>query len=57
MTIYDTTKDGEIIITFDSRWQFPELFGYKPEDPQYKLLRGLWEEATENDGPEEDKAS
>jgi len=53
MTIYDTNKDGEITITFDSRWQFPETFGYKPEDPEYKLLRQLWKEATGNDDPEE----
>lgn len=46
MTIYDTNKDGEITILYDSRWEFPEVFGYKPEDPEYKLLRGLWEEAT-----------
>ena len=46
MTIYSTTKDGEIIILFDSRWQYPETFGYKPEDTQYKLLRKLWEETT-----------
>lgn len=46
MTIYDTNKDGEIIILFDSRWQNPEAFGYKPSDPEYMLLRKLWEEAT-----------
>ena len=46
MTIYSKDKDGRIIITFDSRWQYPEVFGYKPEDPQYKLLRRLWKEAT-----------
>ncbi len=49
MTIYDTNDDGEIIIVFDSRWQNPEVFGYKPEDPQYKLLRKLWEEAVGKD--------
>lgn len=53
MTICDTTEDGEIIILFDSRWQFPELLGYKPEDPQYKLLRKLWEEATKVTDDEE----
>ncbi len=44
MTIYDTNNDSEIIILFDSRWQNPETLGYKPEDPEYKLLRKLWEE-------------
>ena len=46
MTIYETTDDGEIRITFDSRWKNPEVFGFKPSDPQYKLLRRLWEEIT-----------
>jgi len=46
MTIYSTNKDGEITILFDSRWQHPETLGFKPEDPEYKLLRKLWEEAT-----------
>jgi len=46
MTIYSEDSDGNIIVTFDSRWQFPETLGYKPEDPQYKLLRKLWEQAT-----------
>ena len=54
MTIYDTNKDGEIIIVFDTRWQFPELLGYKPEDPQYKLLRKLWEEAMGDEVQKED---
>ena len=52
MTIYSTTEDGEIIILFDSRWKHPETLGYKPEDPQYKLLRKLWEEATGETNPE-----
>ncbi len=54
MTIYDTNKDGEIIIVFDTRWQFPELLGYKPEDPQYRLLRKLWEEAMGDEVQKED---
>ena len=45
MTIYSEDKDGNIIIEFDSRWQYPELLGYKPEDLEYKLLRSLWEQA------------
>lgn len=54
MTIYDTTDDGEIVILFDSRWQHPETLGYKPEDPQYILLRRLWVEATsEKEPPDE----
>ncbi len=47
MTIYHTNDDGEITITYDSRWQFPELFGYTPKDPEYKLMRQWWKEATE----------
>lgn len=46
MTITETNDDGEITILYDSRWQNPTAFGYKPEDPEYRLLRGLWEEAT-----------
>lgn len=53
MTIYSTTENGEITVLFDSRWQFPETFGYKPEDPQYKLLRKLWEETTGETIPKE----
>jgi len=44
--VYDTNEDGNIIVTFDSRWRFPETLGYSPKDPQYKALRGLWEKAT-----------
>ncbi len=54
MTIYSTTDDGEIIIVFDSRWQNPESLGYKPDDPQYKLLRRLWEEATGKAGTDKE---
>jgi len=46
MTIYSEDSDGNIMVILDSRWQYPELLGYKPEDPQYKLLQKLWEEAT-----------
>ena len=46
MTIYSEDSDGNIIVTFDSRWQFPELLGYKPTDPEYAELQKLWEEAT-----------
>jgi len=56
MTIYGTYEDGEIIITFDSRWQNPETLGYKPEDPEYKLLRRLWEEATGETASDKDMA-
>ena len=44
--IYDTDEDGNITVVFDSRWRFPELLGYFPEDPQYKPLQRLWEDAT-----------
>jgi len=46
MTIYSTDKDGNIIVVFDSRWRFPELLGYSPEDPQYAMLQKLWEQRT-----------
>ena len=46
MTIYSEDQDGEILILFDSRWQFPETLGYKPTDPEYAELQKLWEEAT-----------
>gem|GEM_PF-3957321 len=29
-----------------SRWRFPEILGYSPEDPQYKALQRMWEQAT-----------
>jgi len=45
-TIYDTDDEGNIIVVFDSRWQFPELLGYSPDDPEYKALQRLWEKAT-----------
>ena len=44
--IYDTDKDGNIMVVFDSRWRFPELLGYSPDAPEYKALQRLWEEAT-----------
>ncbi len=46
MTIYDGDLSGNIVVLFDSRWKHPRLFGYKPEDTQYKLLQKLWEQAT-----------
>jgi hypothetical protein len=44
--VYDTDEDGNIAVVFDSRWRFPELLGYSPEDSQYKALQRLWEDAT-----------
>jgi len=46
MTIYSTDDEGNIIVIFDSRWRFPELLGYSPDDPRYKALQRLWEQAT-----------
>ena len=46
MTIYDEDESGNIIVVYDSRWQYPELLGYKPTDPEYAELQKLWEEAT-----------
>jgi len=45
-TIYDTDEDGNIIVVFDSRWKFPELLGYSPDDPEYTALQRMWEERT-----------
>jgi hypothetical protein len=45
-TIYDTDEDGNIMVVFDSRWQFPETLGYSPDDPEYRQLQRMWEEAT-----------
>ena len=39
MTIYDTDDKGNIVVLYDSRWQYPELLGYKETDPQYEMLR------------------
>ncbi len=46
LIICNTNDDGEITIILDSRWQFPETFGYKPDDPEYAELQKLWGEAT-----------
>jgi len=54
MLIIDTDKDGNIIIIFDSRWRFPELLGYSPDDPQYKALQELWEQVTGRKIPRDD---
>ena len=42
MQILGEDADGRIIIHYDSRWQYPECFGYKPSDPQYRMLQELW---------------
>ena len=54
-TIYDTDDDGNIIVVFDSRWRYPELLGYSPDDPEYKALQRMWEKATGRRIPEEVK--
>ena len=54
-TIYDTDEEGNIIVVFDSRWRFPELLGYSPDDPQYEALQRIWESATGKKIPEEVK--
>jgi hypothetical protein len=33
-------------VVFDSRWRFPKLLGYSPNDPQYRALQRMWEKAT-----------
>ena len=55
MTIYSEDSNGNIIVTFDSRWRFPELLGYKPTDPEYAELQKLWEQATGETISEEGK--
>ncbi len=52
-TIYDTDEDGNIIVVFDSRWKFPELLGFSPDDPEYEALQRMWEEQTGKQVPEE----
>jgi len=56
MTIYDTDESGNIIVTYDSRWRYPETLGYKPTDPEYAELQKLWERATGKTVPEEANA-
>ena len=46
-TVYDTDENGNIIVVFDSRWRFPETLGFSPDDPEYKQLQRMWENATE----------
>lgn len=46
MTIYSTDNEGNIIVVFDSRWRYPELLGYSPDDPEYSMLQKLWEKVT-----------
>lgn len=53
-TIYDTDDEGNIIVVFDTRWRFPELLGFSPEDPQYSALQRMWEEATGREIEEDD---
>jgi len=53
-TIYDTDEDGNIIVAFDSRWQFPETLGFSPDDPEYRQLQRMWEEATGRKTKKED---
>ena len=45
-TVYDTDDDGNIIVTFDSRWRFPETLGFSPDDPEYKELQRMWQKTT-----------
>ena len=45
-TVYDRDGDGKMTVTFDTRWRFPELLGYSPDDPQYAALQRMWEKAT-----------
>ena len=49
MQLLGTDDDGNIIIHYDSRWQYPECFGYKPSDPQYRMLQELYETITGKD--------
>ena len=56
MTIYSEDKDGNIIITFDSRWRHPETLGYNLTDPEYAELQKLWEKAIGETVPEEANA-
>lgn len=54
MTIYSIDNEGNIIIIFDSRWRFPELLGYSPDDLQYGMLQRMWEQATGGKTPKDE---
>ena len=45
MIIYNG-NDDDIVVEFDSRWLYPECFGYTLADSEYHALRGMWEKAT-----------
>ena len=45
-TVYDTDEHGNVTVIFESKWRFPELLGYSPDDPQYAVLQRMWEKAT-----------
>ncbi len=55
MTIYSADEKGNIIVVFDSRWRYPELLGYSPDDPQYAALQELWEQITGKKIPKGDE--
>lgn len=55
MTIYDYDENGEMFIEYDSRWRFPQLLGFHPEEPIYQELQEMWEEYTGKTIPEEEK--
>ena len=56
MLIIDTDEDGNIAIIFDSRWRFPELLGYSPDDPEYAALQRMWEQTTGKRVPRGDES-
>ena len=54
-TVYGRDEHGNYTIEFDSRWRFPYLLGFTPEDPEYTSLQEAWEEATGKIIPDEEK--
>jgi len=41
MQLIGSDEDGNPVILYDSRWQYPDLLGYSPSDPMYHALREL----------------
>lgn len=46
MQLISSNDDGDPIILYDSRWRDPSVLGYKPDDPQYRMLQELYEAIT-----------
>lgn len=56
-TLYGRDGDGNYTIEFDSRWRYPRLLGFKPEESAYTELQQMWEQATGRTIPDTEKPS